>query len=153
AQQKADGTFPNSQLTTIPINAPLGGGLTRPVIGDFNHDGKIDLAFISGLPASLNNPPAGSGSVFVVLNTTPLSACQFRTTDHTVTLCRPTDGLVGQSPLHIVSHATSSTPVDVSQIYLDFKLVLQMSGGNIDASLPLTPGNHRLEVKSWSQGK
>src|SRR5262249_26293833 len=29
----------------------------------------------------------------------------------------------------------------------------QVSGGNIDTSLPLTPGNHRLEVKSWSQGK
>jgi hypothetical protein len=153
AQQKADGTFPNSQLTTIPINAPLGGGLTRPVVGDFNHDGKIDLAFISGLPATQDNPPAGGGSVFVVLNTTPLSACLFRTTDHTVTLCRPADGAAGQSPLHIVSHAASSTPVDASQIYLDFKLVLEVSGSNIDTSLPLTPGNHRLEVKSWSQGK
>jgi hypothetical protein len=41
----------------------------------------------------------------------------------------------------------------VSQIYLDFKLVFQVSGGNIDMNLPLTPGDHRLEVKSWSQGK
>jgi hypothetical protein len=41
----------------------------------------------------------------------------------------------------------------VSQVYLDFKLVFQVSGGNIDTSLPLTLGNHRLEVKSWSNGQ
>jgi len=52
-----------------------------------------------------------------------------------------------------VSHATSSTPVSASQIYLDFKLVFQVSGGNIDTNLALAPGNHRLEVKSWSNGQ
>jgi hypothetical protein len=41
----------------------------------------------------------------------------------------------------------------VSQIYLDFKLVFQGAGGNIDMNLPVAPGSHRLEVKSWSQGK
>jgi hypothetical protein len=152
ARQNADGTFP-SQVTTVPLNAPLPGGLTRTVVGDFNHDGKLDVAFIDGLPGSADNPPAGSSAVWVALNTTASSACRFRTTDHSVTLCRPSDGAVGQSPAHIVSHATSSTPVSASQIYLDFKLVFQVSGGNIDTNLPLTPGNHRLEVKSWSNGQ
>src|SRR5712671_5899413 len=110
--------------------APLPGGLTHAVVGDFNHDGKLDLAFIDGLPGSSVNPPAGSPAVWVALNTTPVSACRFRTTDHSVTLCRPSDGAVGQSPAHIVSHATSSTAVSVSQIYLDFKLVFQVAGGN-----------------------
>jgi len=137
----------------VPLNAPLPGGLTHAVVGDFNHDGKLDLAFIDGLPGSANNPPAGSPGVWVALNTTPTSPCRFRTTDHSVTLCRPSDGAVGQSPAHIVSHATSSTPVSVSQIYLDFKLVFQVAGGNIDTNLPLTPGSHRLEVKSWSNGQ
>jgi hypothetical protein len=152
ARQNADGTFP-SQVTTVPLNAPLPGGLTHAVVGDFNHDGKLDLAFIDGLPGSSANPPAGSPAVWVALNTTPTSPCRFRTTDHSVTLCRPSDGAVGQSPAHIVSHATSSTAVSVSQIYLDFKLVFQVSGGNIDTNLPLTLGNHRLEVKSWSNGQ
>jgi hypothetical protein len=152
ARQNADGTFP-SQVTTVPLNAPLPGGLTHVVTSDFNHDGKLDVAFIDGLPGAANNPPAGTSAVWVALNTTAASACRFRTTDHSVTLCRPSDGAVGQSPAHIVSHATSSTPVSASQIYLDFKLVFQVSGGNIDTNLALTPGNHRLEVKSWSNGQ
>jgi hypothetical protein len=152
ARQNADGTFP-SQVTTVPLNAPLPGGLTHAVVGDFNHDGKLDLAFIDGLPGSSASPPAGSPGVWVALNTTPASPCRFRTADHSVTLCHPADGAVGQSPAHIVSHATSSTPVSVSQIYLDFKLVFQVGGGNIDTNLPLALGNHRLEVKSWSNGQ
>ena len=56
------------------------------------------------------------------------------------------------SPAHIISHATSSTPVSVTQIYLDFKLAFQVSGGNLDHSLALTPGDHQVEIKSWSQG-
>jgi hypothetical protein len=149
SRQNADGSFTGSFGTapagfvTVPINAPVGESST-PVVADFNHDGKPDLAFLVD---------AGGNNVFVVLNTTPRSPCQLRTTDHTVTVCRPSDGAVGLSPVHIVSHATSSTPVSVSQIYLDFKLVRQVPGGNIDTRLPLVPGDHRLEVKSWSQGK
>lgn len=138
SQQNADGSFSSSptfvQLAAAASNSP------SVVSADFNHDGKLDLAFTVGT------------NVWVVLNTTPPSACRERTTDHTVTLCHPSDGAVGPSPAHIVSHATSSTPVNASQIYLDFKLVFQVSGGNIDTNLALTPGSHRLEVKSWSNG-
>src|SRR6476646_10136237 len=66
ARQNADGTFP-SQVTTVPLNAPLPGGLTRAVAGDFNHDGKLDVAFIDGLPGSAKNPPSGSSAVWVAL--------------------------------------------------------------------------------------
>ena len=93
------------------------------------------------------------GPVFVVLNTTPPSACKISTVNHTVTVCRPSDGAVGLSPAHIVSHFTSSTPPSVSQIYLDNKLVFQVAGGSIDKNLPLAPGEHRLEVKSWTKGQ
>ena len=138
ARQNADGTF-SKPSTFVTLAAPNGGG--SMITGDFNHDGKIDFAFASG------------GTVYVVLNTTPTAACRLQTTDHTVTVCQPSDGALRTSPAHIVSHATSSTPVSVSQIYLDFKLVFQVSGGNVDTSLPLTPGDHLLEIKSWSQNK
>jgi FG-GAP-like repeat len=138
ARQNADGTF--SQPTTfIPLAAPAVEGPSM-VTGDFNHDGKIDFAFASGT------------SVYVVLNTTPTAACRFQTTNRSVTVCLPSDGAVRTSPAHIISHATSLIPVTVTQIYLDFKLVFQVSGGNLDHSLALTPGDHQLEVKSWSQG-
>ncbi|HEY5028460.1 MAG TPA: VCBS repeat-containing protein [Candidatus Angelobacter sp.] len=137
ARQNADGTFTESP-TFIALAAPNGGG--SMITGDFNHDGKIDFAFASG------------GTVYIVLNTTPTAACRLQTTNRTVTVCQPSDGAVRTSPAHIVSHATSSTAVTVTQIYLDFKLVFQVSGGNLDTSLPLTPGNHQVEVKSWSQG-
>ena len=136
ARQNADGTF--AKPVFVQLSAPAGG--FPAVTADFNHDGKLDLAFVDGT------------NVAVSLNTTPPSACRQRTTDHTVTLCHPSDGAVGTSPAHIVSHATSSTPVNATQIYLDFKLVFQVSGGNLDTNLALTPGNHRLEVKSWSNG-
>jgi hypothetical protein len=126
----------------VTLNAPI---VENPsvVVADFNHDGKPDLAMVSKF----------GGPVFVVLNTTPPSACKVSTVNHTVTVCHPSDGAVGLSPAHIVSHATSSTAVSVSQIYLDFNLVFQTAGGNIDKFLPLTPGEHRLEVKSWTKGQ
>ena len=145
-RQNADGSFAGtfgtspSGFVTVPINAPVGESST-PVVADFNHDGKPDLAFVLG------------SDVFVVLNTTPPSPCKVRTTNHTVTVCHPSDGAVGLSPAHIVSHFTSSTLPSVSQIYLDNKLVFQVAGGNINKNLPLAPGEHRLEVKSWTKGQ
>src|SRR4029078_1936571 len=93
ARQNADGTFPTT-ATLVPIAAPDPG--VSVVTADFNHDGKIDMAFQSG------------GQVYVVLNTTPTAACRVQTTNHTVTVCQPPDGAVRTSPAHIVSHATSS---------------------------------------------
>jgi hypothetical protein len=149
SRQNADGSFAGtfgtdaSGFITVPINAPVGESST-PVVADFNHDGKPDLAFLIN---------GGGNNVFVVLNTTPPSACKVSTVNHTVTVCHPSDGAVGLSPVHIVSHFTSSTPPSVSQIYLDNKLVFQVAGGSIDKNLALAPGEHRLEVKSWSKGK
>lgn len=142
-RQNADGSF--ASFPTVPINAPV-GDRPRPVIADFNHDGRPDMAFVMG-------DGSGGNNVFVVLNTTPPGPCQVRTTDHTVTLCHPDDGAVLTSPVQIISHATSSTPVQATQIYLDNKLVFQTSGGSLNHSLPLAPGPHQLEVKSWSNGK
>ena len=149
-KQNADGTFvapPQfeggpSDLITVTLNAPI---VEKPTVAvaDFNHDGKPDLAMVSEF----------GGPVFVVLNTTPPSACKVSTVNHTVTVCHPADGAVGLSPAHIVSHFTSSTAPSVSQIYLDNKLVFQVAGGNIDKNLALTPGEHRLEVKSWTKGQ
>lgn len=149
-KQNADGTFASppqsvggpSQLITVTLKAPI---VENPsvVVADFNHDGKPDLAMVSKF----------GGPVFVVLNTTPPSACKVSTVNHTVTVCHPSDGAVGLSPAHIVSHFTSSTPASVSQIYLDNRLVFQVVGGNINKNLPLAPGEHRLEVKSWTKGQ
>jgi hypothetical protein len=130
-------------LITVTLNAPI---VENPsiVVADFNHDGKPDLATVES---------GGTRPVFVMLNTTPSSPCTVQTTNHSVTVCHPSDGAVGLSPAHIVSHFTSSTPPSVSQIYLDNKLVFQVAGGNIDKNLPLAPGEHRLEVKSWTKGQ
>ena len=146
SRRNADGSFAGSfgtspaDFVTVPINAPVGES-SMPVVADFNHDGKPDLAFLVD---------SGGDNVFVVLNTTPTSACRVSTVNHAVTVCHPSDGAVGLSPAHIVSHFTSSTPVSVSQIYLDNKLVFQVAGGSIDKELALTPGEHQLEVKSWT---
>ncbi|MBZ5491732.1 MAG: VCBS repeat-containing protein [Acidobacteriia bacterium] len=149
-KQNADGTFAAppqfaggpSQLIPVTLNAPI---VENPsvAVADFNHDGKPDLAMVSRF----------GGPVFVVLNTTPPSACKVSTVNHTVTVCHPADGAVGLSPAHIVSRFTSSTAPSVSQIYLDNKLVFQVTGGSIDKNLTLAPGEHKLEVKSWTKGQ
>jgi hypothetical protein len=143
SSQNVDGTFQQGlNLKQVPIAAPF---VNQPsvVAADFNHDGKIDLAYVG----------QGDTNVTVVLNTTPRAACTLRTTDHSVTLCQPSDGAVLTSPVQIVSHATSSTAVDATQLYLDNVLVFQTTGGTLNRSQSLTPGNHLLEVKNWSQGK
>ena len=149
-KQEADGSFARppaspgapTELVDVALKAPL-MQTSLVVAADFNHDGKPDLAMVS----------TGDIPVFVMLNTTPPSACTVRTSNHSVTVCHPADGAVGLSPAHIVSHFTSSTPPSVSQIYLDNKLVFQVAGGNINKNLPLTPGEHKLEVKSWTKGQ
>jgi hypothetical protein len=149
-KQKADGSFTTppvspggpTKLVDVALNAPL-MQIPLVVVADFNHDGKPDLAIAE----------PGDIPVFVVLNTTPPSPCTVGTSNHSVTVCHPADGAVGLSPAHIVSHFTSSTPASVSQIYLDNKLVFQVAGGNINKNLALTPGEHRLEVKSWTKGR
>jgi hypothetical protein len=149
-KQNADGSFAKppeapggpTELVDVALNAPL---MQTPlvVVADFNHDGKPDLAIAE----------AADVPVFVALNTTPSSPCTVGTSNHSVTVCHPADGAVGLSPAHIVSHFTSSTAASVSQIYLDNKLVFQVAGGNINKNLALTPGEHRLEVKSWTKGQ
>ena len=149
-KQKADGSFARppaspgapTELVDVALKAPL-MQTSLVVTADFNHDGKPDLAMVS----------TGDIPVFVMLNTTPPSPCTVGTSNHSVTVCHPADGAVGLSPAHIVSHFTSSTPPSVSQIYLDNKLVFQVAGGNINKNLPLTPGEHKLEVKSWTKGQ
>src|SRR5579884_3912780 len=104
-------------------------------------------------------PPRGSmTSLFLTMLLTfawagaqPASAmCTLRTLDPSVTICTPTGGNV-PSPVHVVAGSTDSNTVNAMQIYVDDKLVYQVLTNSIDTWIPLSVGNHRMQVKGWDK--
>src|SRR5579864_474300 len=76
--------------------------------------------------------------------------CTLRTLDPSVTICTPTGGNV-PSPVHVVAGSTDSNTVNAMQIYVDDKLVYQVLTNSIDTWIPLSVGNHRMQVKGWDK--
>src|SRR5579884_1765264 len=76
--------------------------------------------------------------------------CTLRTLNPSVTICTPTGGNV-PSPVHVVAGSTDSNPVSAMQIYVDDKLVYQVLTNSIDTWIPLSVGNHRMQVKGWDK--
>jgi len=76
--------------------------------------------------------------------------CTLRTLNPSVTICTPTGGNV-PSPVHVVAGSTDSNTVNAMQIYVDDKLVYQVLTNSIDTWIPLSVGNHRMQVKGWDK--
>lgn len=53
------------------------------------------------------------------------------------------------SPVHIQASAPNDSPVTAMQIYVDNVLKYQAASDTIDASLPMSAGNHLVVVQSW----
>jgi Bacterial Ig domain len=54
------------------------------------------------------------------------------------------------SPVYISATTVDPTPVTAVQIYVDNKLVYQVSGTGVQATLPLSTGKHLLVVQAWN---
>ena len=80
----------------------------------------------------------------------PAQACTLSTQNPSVTICTPTAGNV-PSPVHVVAGSTDSNQVTAMQIYVDDTLVYQVLTNSIDTWIPLSVGNHRMQVKGWDR--
>lgn len=81
--------------------------------------------------------------------TGPTNVCKpDRSTDPGVTICSLHDGDTVSSPVRV--QANAGTPVNLIQIYIDGKARFTDRGTDIDTSLSLDPGVHRLTVQAKS---
>jgi hypothetical protein len=136
---------PNSTYEDKPHRWILeAAGFEGLVPGDFNRDGKIDLATAN----------VGYGTLVVLLNSTPKARCHVSTQYSAVTLCTPQDLAFTHSPVSIAAVSTPEppivgNPIVEGQIFVDNKLAYQTPGSQVDTSLVIAPGNHRIVAKFW----
>ncbi|MGE5321941.1 MAG: hypothetical protein ACM3SW_03730 [Actinomycetota bacterium] len=66
-----------------------------------------------------------------------------------VTVSSPTNGSTVGSPVHVVASASSSQPITVMRIYVDYVSVYKISGSKIDTLVPMSAGKHNVVVQAW----
>ena len=78
----------------------------------------------------------------------PPGTCTSSTTPRTVTICTPAANSTTASPVHITAAVTDSRTVTV-KIYIDGVSKYQTTSKQIDTSLSMSAGSHRITVKAW----
>lgn len=70
-----------------------------------------------------------------------------------VSISKPSNGAVTNSPMHVVATATppsSSSRITAMQIYVDGRLAYQKSSTSIDTYISVAQGSHQVTVKAWN---
>ena len=76
-------------------------------------------------------------------------ACTASTASPSVTICTPSEQSAVVTPAHVIALSTDTHTVTAMQIYVDGKLAYQANQASLNAYVPLSPGNHSLQVKAW----
>jgi len=134
-----DGSY---QSTPLKFNTGTGSSSSDLVAGDFNRDGKVDLAVAN--PGYSNTVGLG-----VLLNATPRAACTPSTVSPSVTVCQPQDLIYSNSPVQWIADSHDTNTVNTMQIYVDNKLVVNSPSSSLNESLALTKGSHTVVTKAW----
>src|SRR5438045_4964330 len=66
-----------------------------------------------------------------------------------VTICQPANNDSVGSPVQIVAAAKGNVTVQTMKIYLDGSSVYSVQASQIDTSLVMSSGSHRITVKAW----
>ena len=75
--------------------------------------------------------------------------CTLNTASPSVTICTPTNGATVTSPVNIVAGTTdNASTVKYVQIYIDGAKQYQASGNQLNTSLPMSTGTHRVTVQA-----
>jgi phosphatidylinositol-3-phosphatase len=67
-----------------------------------------------------------------------------------VTILSPAPNASFYSPMYVSATTIDPTPVIAVQIYVDDQLVYQVSGTGVQASLPISVGQHWVVVQEWN---
>ena len=76
-------------------------------------------------------------------------SCTLNSTSPSVTICTPANNATVDSPVSIVAGATDSKTVQFMQIYVDGVKKYQVSGKQVNTSLAMAAGTHRLTVQAY----
>lgn len=68
----------------------------------------------------------------------------------TVNILSPVANTQFSSPMYISATTVDPTPVTVAQVYVDNKLVYEVSGTGVQAWIPLSLGKHWVVVQEWN---
>lgn len=68
---------------------------------------------------------------------------------NTVNISTPFPNADVASPVHIQATTSNSSPVTAMQVYVDNALKYQVAGSSVNASLPMSTGQHFVVVQSW----
>lgn len=138
ASRNPDGSYgaPNSFSTGDNLLYSL-------VTGDFNHDGKLDLAGVAR-SASFGNDP---NQVIVYTNTTSSAEACAAGSARTVNVCSP--GSSSTNPVRFLATPFSTTAISGMKIYVDNTSVFYTPDDRISTLLSLSAGTHSVVVKAW----
>ena len=123
-----DGSFDQTATVLLGSNANV-----SMVPGDFNRDGKIDLASLGT----------------IALNATPTAPCATSQINPTVTVCAPVNNTYLTSPFRIQATTDDRTAVTALQNYLDGKLVYNQPVSSFNTTQAASLGSHLLVTKAW----
>jgi hypothetical protein len=90
------------------------------------------------------------GSFAQTVNYTVASGCVIPGIDRTVKLCSPRNGSSVTGPVHLQAALSDSGNINSIQIYVDGVVKSTVApANNLDTSLDLPLGTHRITVKAW----
>jgi phospholipase C len=77
--------------------------------------------------------------------------CALSQNNPSVTVCTPSANALVQSQVNVVAGSTDSNTVTAMQIYLDSKLVYQVSASTVNTFVSLPVGYHLITVQGWDK--
>ena len=118
------------------------------------YDNRVDttLSLASGTHRVVATARDSAGLNFsstVSVSVTAASLCDVSSAPTpSVTICAPSDNANVSSPLQVTAQSKDSQPVTRMQLYLDGVLKFSASSDQLNTSLPLGGGSHRISVVS-----
>jgi hypothetical protein len=126
---QTDGTYKLAQISSLASDA------SDMVWGDYNKDGRADVALLRPLSTDL------------WLNTTRTAPiCPGLTTDRSLAFCEYN---VGGGTHHFIGTPLDKLPIKAMQIYEDGVVKFLTPDDLLDTNLDLSPGKHRITAKAW----
>jgi hypothetical protein len=133
-KQGANGSF--SAPVVIKVDSPL----SSLVWGDFNRDGRADIAGV-----------AQNGFVTVLLNTTASAEkCAPDGGNDTVHVCAPAINGSAASPVRFLATPHATLQVQAMKIYIDGTAAFLTLDDRLSALVPIAAGTHKITTKAWT---
>lgn len=92
-------------------------------------------------------------SISLLAAAASFAQCTLNTANPSVTICTPQNGATVMSPVHIVAGTTDSNKVTAMKIYLDGIAAFTTSSNQLDTTLSIPAGTHRIAVQAWDSAK